>query len=233
MNRAIAFHLRTADETEQLGAVLGDLLRSREAHPGAVVILLSGDLGAGKTTFTRGLAEGLGASGDAVASPTFTVRMDHRGERNLAHLDAWRLEADGLEGFGFEGIGLDELLAGDGVVAIEWPERIAEALPARNIRIRLEHSAPQEEHGDAGRTATIDAGGLGERESARLLEGLRILVRAPRISPPACPVCGRPPAGESATDTPFCSARCRVADLGDWLFMRHRIVGSEQPEFDE
>jgi tRNA threonylcarbamoyladenosine biosynthesis protein TsaE len=233
VNRAIAFHLRTADETEQLGAVLGDLLRSREAHPGAVVILLSGDLGAGKTTFTRGLAEGLGARSDAVASPTFMVRMDHRGERNLAHLDAWRLEADGLEGIGLEGIGLDELLAGDGVVAIEWPERIASALPKRNIRIRLEHSAPQEEHGDAGRTATIDAGGLGERESARLLEGLRILVRAPRISPPACPVCGRPPAGESATDTPFCSARCRVADLGDWLFMRHRIVGWEQPEFDE
>ncbi|MCE2883731.1 MAG: tRNA (adenosine(37)-N6)-threonylcarbamoyltransferase complex ATPase subunit type 1 TsaE [Planctomycetaceae bacterium] len=253
MTQPISFHLRSAEETEQLGAVLGDLLRSRTAHPGAIAILLSGELGAGKTTFVRGLAEGLGADGGAVASPTFTMRMDHRGERSLAHIDAWRLQSGELEGIGF-----DELLAGDGVVAIEWPERIANALPARHLRMRLEHAAPQEEHGEAGRTATIDAAMLGPRENARIGEGLSLLVRAPRLSPAACPVCGKPlsvdgsvsegsiaspPAGESRlaqagesldpTSAPFCSPRCRLADLGDWLMMRHRIVGKEHPEFDE
>jgi tRNA threonylcarbamoyladenosine biosynthesis protein TsaE len=253
MTQPISFHLRSAEETEQFGAMLGDLLRSRTAHPGAIAILLSGELGAGKTTFVRGLAEGLGADGGAVASPTFTMRMDHRGERSLAHIDAWRLQSDELESIGF-----DELLEGDGVVAIEWPERIASALPARHIRLRLEHAAPQEEHGEAGRTATIDATALGPRESARIREGLELLVRAPRISPPSCPVCGKPlsfdgfssggsaaspPAGESRaaqagesadpTSAPFCSPRCRLADLGDWLMMRHRIVGKQHPEFDE
>ncbi len=248
MTQPISFHLRSAEETEQFGAVLGDLLRSRAAHPGAIAILLSGELGAGKTTFVRGLAEGLGADGGAVASPTFTMRMDHRGERGLAHIDAWRLQSGELEGIGF-----DELLEGDGIVAIEWPERIASALPARHIRLRLEHAAPQEEDGEAGRTATIDATTLGARESARIGEGLSLLVRAPRISTPSCPVCGKllaveglgasPPAGESRaaqagesidpTSAPFCSPRCRLADLGDWLMMRHRIVGKEHPEFDE
>jgi len=253
MTQPISFHLRSTEETEQFGAVLGDLLRSQTAHPGAIAILLSGELGAGKTTFVRGLAEGLGADGSAVASPTFTMRIDHRGERSLAHIDAWRLQNDELESIGF-----DELLEGDGVVAIEWPERVASALPTRHIRLRLEHAAPQEEHGEAGRTATIDATALGPRENARIDEGLSLLVRAPRIAPPSCPVCGRPlsvdrfssdgsfaspPAGEShqaqagesadSMSAPFCSPRCRLADLGDWLMMRHRIVGKEQPEFDE
>ncbi|MFM7050852.1 MAG: tRNA (adenosine(37)-N6)-threonylcarbamoyltransferase complex ATPase subunit type 1 TsaE [Planctomycetota bacterium] len=229
MNLPLSFHLRTSDETEQFGAVLGDLLRSRSAHRGAIAVLLSGELGAGKTTFTRGLARGLGADEGAVASPTFTLRMDHAGgERPLAHIDAWRIGADDLDALGF-----DELLAGDGVIAIEWPERLAAALPSRHLRIRLEHA-----QGGGGassdeptRTVTIDAAGFDDRERRRIAEGLALLVRAPRITPPACPVCGRPPAGE--THAPFCSPRCRLADLGDWLLMRHRIEGAETPEFDE
>ncbi|MFM7259179.1 MAG: tRNA (adenosine(37)-N6)-threonylcarbamoyltransferase complex ATPase subunit type 1 TsaE [bacterium] len=233
MTQPLSFHLRSNEDTEQFGAVLGDLLRSRDAHPGAITILLSGELGAGKTTFVRGLAEGLGADGGAVASPTFTVRMDHRGDRLLAHIDAWRLNVGMIDAGELESVGFDELFAGDGVIAIEWPERIASLLPQRHIRVRLEHAAPEEEHGEAGRTATIDATTLGERACARIAEGLSLLVRAPRISPPVCPVCGKPPAGELATEAPFCSPRCRLADLGDWLMMRHRIIGKEQPEFDE
>lgn len=229
MNLPLSFHLRDGEETEQFGAVLGDLLRSRSAHPGALAILLSGELGAGKTTFTRGLARGLGADDTSVASPTFTLRMDHLGgERPLAHIDAWRIGRDELESLGF-----DELLAGEAVVAIEWPERLADALPARNIRIRLEHAPGGGGAADdePTRTATIDAAGLDERERRRIAEGLALLVRAPRITPPTCPVCGKPPAGE--THAPFCSPRCRLADLGDWLLMRHRIAGPETPEFDE
>ncbi|MFN9951603.1 MAG: tRNA (adenosine(37)-N6)-threonylcarbamoyltransferase complex ATPase subunit type 1 TsaE, partial [bacterium] len=72
LNLPLAFHLRDAEETEQLGAALGDILRSTAAHPRAVPILLAGDLGAGKPTLTRGIAAGLGADDGAVASPTFT-----------------------------------------------------------------------------------------------------------------------------------------------------------------
>ncbi len=226
----LAFHLRHADDTEQFGAALGDILRSTEAHPGALPVLLAGDLGAGKKTLTRGLAEGLGADPGAVASPTYTIRMDHRGTtRNLVHMDAWRVGADDLDS-----IGWDELLDSDAVLAIEWPERIATRLPARHLRIRLEHAASSsaDDHGDveAGRSCTIDAAGLDPRECRRIAEGLALLVQAPRITPPCCPVCGRPPAGG---EVPFCSHRCRLADLGDWLLMRHRIAGTETPEFDE
>jgi tRNA threonylcarbamoyladenosine biosynthesis protein TsaE len=227
VNLPLSFHLRDSEETEQFGAVLGDLLRSRSAHPGAVAILLSGELGAGKTTLTRGLARGLGADDTSIASPTFTLRMDHRGgERALAHIDAWRIGSDDLESLGF-----DELLAGDAVVAIEWPERLADALPARNLRIRIEHAQGSGGDAEPSRTLTIDAAGFDDRERRRIAEGLVILVRAPRITPPACPVCGKPPAGEP--HAPFCSQRCRMADLGDWLLMRHRIEGPETPEFDE
>lgn len=229
----LSFHLRDRDQTEQFGAALGDLLGSRAHHPGSVAILLSGDLGAGKTTLVRGLALGMGADEGAVASPTFTIRMDHRGEsRPLVHIDAWRIGPHDLESIGF-----DELLASSAVVAIEWPERIAAALPPGNIRIRLEHADSIEEHGEPTRVATVDAVGLGDAATRRLAEGLALLVRAPRIAPPACPVCGRATAGESSAElpssAPFCSPRCRMADLGDWLMMRHRISGPEQPETDE
>jgi tRNA threonylcarbamoyladenosine biosynthesis protein TsaE len=265
----LSFHLRDAAETEQFGFVLGDLLRSLDAHPRAVGILLSGELGAGKTTFTRGLADGLGADPSAIASPTFTIRMDHRGEtRALAHLDAWRLDPASA-GEELATIGFDELLAGDAVVVVEWPERLGDAAPSRRIVIRLEHADAVEDRaracgsaaadegdederdsdgGEPTRVATISLAALDPREARRIDEGLRLLVQAPRLAAAACPVCGRPladasdrtmeggggEAGESpATHAPFCSKRCRLADLGDWLLMRHRIAGAESPELDD
>lgn len=229
MNLPLAFHLRDASETEQFGAVLGDLLRATDAHPGAVTLLLSGELGAGKTTFVRGLAHGLRADEAAVASPTFTLRMDHRApERALVHIDAWRIGPQDLESLGF-----DELLSGNAVIALEWPERLAGHLPARHLRVRLEHADAPEVGAEPGRTITLDASGFSERETTRIADALSLLARAPRISPPCCPVCGRAPAGDSSGHQPFCSARCKMADLGDWLLMRHRIEGQENPEFDE
>ncbi len=227
----LSFHLRGQDATEQFGEVLGDLLRSTSAHPRAIALLLSGELGAGKTTFVRGLARGLGAEAGAVASPTFTLRMDHAGDRALVHVDAWRMLAGDADS-----IGLDEALSGNAIVAIEWPERIAEALPERNIRVLLEHADPLEDGADPGRVATISAAGLSDGESRRLAEGLALLVRAPQVAPPVCPSCGRelPVGGQgSGASAPFCSERCRKADLGDWLSMRHRIAGSSEPEIDE
>lgn len=252
----LSFLLRDADETHQLGCVLGDALaseeRSSEGATESATLLVSGELGAGKTCLVRGLAEGLGIDPAAIASPTFTIRMDHRGIRHLAHLDAWRIDAEDLDSVGFE-----ELLASDAVVAIEWPERIAPALPARHLRVRLEHVGEAEAgEGGGGRLATIDAGRLPAGRAARILDALALLARAPRVAPPRCPSCGRslesgsesnptsgpgPNTGAGAGGTsppfapfaPFCSPRCRLADLGDWLAMRHRIAGPETPELDE
>ena len=230
------FHLRDSVDTEQLGEVLGDLLRSIDAHPGAITLLLSGDLGAGKTTLVRGIARGMGADDTAVASPTFTLRMDHRGEtRTLAHIDAWRIGAHDLES-----IGMDELLAQSGVIAVEWPEKLGAQLPSRHLRVTLDYTQSTHVDGEAhelGRIITVDATALGARESRRIVQGLDLLVRSPSIAPLLCPVCGasttRSAQDNSGGVLPFCSRRCRMADLGDWLAMRHRIAGSSTPEFDE
>lgn len=248
----LSFHLRDREATEQLGEVLGDLLRSRSAGNPPIAILLSGDLGAGKTTFVRGMARGLGVEAEAVASPTFTLRMDHFGERPLIHVDAWRMR-DGDA----ETIGLDEALASDAVVAVEWPERLGESLRGPQLRVALEHADPVEESAEPGRIATLSASGVAPGDEARLAEGLMLLVRAPRVAPPVCPACGKRLTGGRATEhvqepgkergkeheseerggsalyAPFCSLRCRQADLGDWLSMRHRIAGSETPEIDD
>jgi tRNA threonylcarbamoyladenosine biosynthesis protein TsaE len=89
-------------------------------QPGAT-ILLSGDLGAGKTAFVKGLAEGLGLDPDEVTSPTFTLVHEYRGGRlPLIHVDLYRLDAADLDD-----IGLDLDLALTGVVAVEWAERLA------------------------------------------------------------------------------------------------------------
>ena len=93
-------------------------------QPGAV-LLLSGDLGAGKTAFVKGLAEGLGISADEVTSPTFTLVHEYRGGRlPLIHVDLYRLDRADLDE-----IGLDQDLADQGVIAVEWAERMSRRLP--------------------------------------------------------------------------------------------------------
>ena len=108
-------------------------------------ILLSGDLGAGKTAFVRGVAEGLGIDPDEVTSPTFTLVHEYRsGRLPLVHVDLYRLARADLDE-----LGLDADLAERGVVAIEWPERLTRALQhARRVTIR--------DTGGDGREITID-----------------------------------------------------------------------------
>jgi tRNA threonylcarbamoyladenosine biosynthesis protein TsaE len=100
-------------ETEQAGEALGRTLR-----PGDVVMLY-GDLGAGKTAFVRGMARGIGANPDEVSSPTFTIVQEYAGaSATLYHVELYRLEPAEIDD-----LGLEDLVAGDGVVAIEWADR--------------------------------------------------------------------------------------------------------------
>jgi tRNA threonylcarbamoyladenosine biosynthesis protein TsaE len=107
--------LETTSETETAaaGEALGGKLR-----PGDVV-LLYGDLGAGKTAFVRGMARGIGANPDEVTSPTFTLVQEYAGaSATLYHVDLYRLEGPEIDD-----LGLEDLVSGDGIVAIEWAER--------------------------------------------------------------------------------------------------------------
>ena len=102
--------------SEEETAAAGERFAVR-VKPGDV-ILLFGDLGAGKTAFVRGLARGIGASADDVTSPTFTLIQEYKGRVALHHVDLYRLQPSEVEG-----LGLDELREGDSIVAIEWAGR--------------------------------------------------------------------------------------------------------------
>jgi tRNA threonylcarbamoyladenosine biosynthesis protein TsaE len=106
---------------------------ARNLTAGAIV-LLSGDLGAGKTAFVRGMAEGLGIQPGDVSSPTFTLIQEYRGGRlPLYHVDLYRLQAIEVED-----LGLDELTLEGGVTAIEWPDRLPRPLPG-SVLVRIDH----------------------------------------------------------------------------------------------
>lgn len=94
---------------------------------------LRGGLGAGKTTFTKGLAKGLGVP-DEVTSPTFTIISEYEGRVPLYHMDAYRLS--GCDEF-LE-LGVEDLLYGDGVCVIEWSERVAAAMPDDAAIVEIE-----------------------------------------------------------------------------------------------
>ena len=116
----------TTHSEEETQRVARDLATGLKA---GAVLLLSGNLGAGKTTFVRGLAEGLGIDPREISSPTFTIVHEYRGGRlTLYHADLYRLERTATED-----IGLEEMGAADGVLAIEWPDRLTHALPGAQV----------------------------------------------------------------------------------------------------
>ena len=124
----LALTSESPEQTREIGSHFGQVVRVGD------LVLLHGDLGAGKTTFTQGLARGLGVE-EYVQSPTFTLVNEHDGTLlRLYHLDLYRLagEAD-LESFGFE----QYLAPVDGVALVEWPERAAAVLPEEYLLVQL------------------------------------------------------------------------------------------------
>jgi tRNA threonylcarbamoyladenosine biosynthesis protein TsaE len=127
------FHTNSADETVELGRTL-----SKELH-GAV--LLIGNLGAGKTTLTKGIVEGRGAAtADAVSSPTFTLIHQYGKEDPIFHIDLYRLD----HARQVESLGLDDLFRSGALVLLEWAERFPELLPADRTEIRLKTISEEE-----------------------------------------------------------------------------------------
>ena len=117
-------------ETEALGETL-----ARRLGPGDVVAY-RGDLGAGKTAFTRGLARGLGCTG-RVTSPTFTIVNEYEGRLPLFHFDLYRLEGEDA----LYDIGWEDYLARGGVCAVEWSERAEAALPRETVWVSIRRCA--------------------------------------------------------------------------------------------
>lgn len=117
------------DETAAIARELAPTLQAGD------VLLLSGNLGAGKTAFVRGLADGLGIDPAEVSSPTFTLVHEYRGGRlRLYHADLYRLQRTATED-----LGLEELGVADGVLAIEWPDRLSHPIAgARQITFEIE-----------------------------------------------------------------------------------------------
>jgi tRNA threonylcarbamoyladenosine biosynthesis protein TsaE len=131
VTRTITTH--SEDDTAAVGRDIAATLSAGD------VLLLYGDLGAGKTAFVRGLAEGLGVAREEVSSPTFTLIQEYRGGRlPLFHVDLYRIE-DPRE---FDELGLDEI-AEDGVLAIEWADRYPSPPPA-TFRVEIAHAGQSE-----------------------------------------------------------------------------------------
>lgn len=122
------FESRSAEETRALGKKMGEEAKASD------VIALTGDLGVGKTVFTKGIAEGLGIT-EPVSSPTFTILQEYRsGRLPLYHFDVYRI-GDPEE---MDEVGFDDYIYGDGLCLIEWAELISDLMPEHYRQITIE-----------------------------------------------------------------------------------------------
>ena len=125
-----AITLRSAQATERLGRAIGHQLRGGE------IIALTGELGAGKTVLTKGMAAALGISPEQVTSPTFTLIHEHAGHPRLVHADLYRIShLEELRSLGFE-----EYSDPSTVVVIEWADRMGTELPQDCLAVHLAHA---------------------------------------------------------------------------------------------
>lgn len=205
----IEFTTSDPEATQALAATLARVLRHGD------VILLNGELGAGKTQFVRGLARGLGHEPALVSSPTFVLMNEYAAEGvplRLVHIDAYRLGgSDDLDAIGFDAATRPDARSGC-VVAIEWPSKLGERVtqfdPERVVEVTLTHEA------EGVRKVRV-----------RWPQSWRVWRSAERwweIGKPrsrtwaTCPVTGQAVAPDCPT-WPFASEQAKLADLGHWL----------------
>ena len=146
----------TAEDTRAIGEALAPLLRPRDA------VVLTGELGAGKTTFVQGVARGLGIE-DQVVSPTFTLIKEYTGRLDVAHVDVYRLDRvqDVVD------LGLDELGTGEDVLLVEWGDAVEALLPPDRLRVEFATEDPA----GGTRRAGIQVTGVGHVLDAALGRG--------------------------------------------------------------
>ena len=146
----LEFITQTPQETKNLGEKMGNLSKPN------MVWTMSGDLGAGKTTLTQGIARGLGIT-RTVSSPTFTILKIYQGRLPLYHFDAYRLEGTHQE------LGFEEMIDGEGLTVIEWPEYMETG----------SNAAAADHATSVGRGSSSDCLGNGQRKYIELMEALK------------------------------------------------------------
>ena len=132
MSASFEFESKSEQQTRHLGKCLGCLL------PPSVVIALNGTLGTGKTRLVKAIGIGVGIDPDNINSPTFALCVPHHGERNLLHVDAYRIQ----ELTEVDELGLDEWVEEGGVLVVEWADRIQPALPELDLTIQCSETGP-------------------------------------------------------------------------------------------
>ncbi|MEC8974202.1 MAG: tRNA (adenosine(37)-N6)-threonylcarbamoyltransferase complex ATPase subunit type 1 TsaE [Actinomycetota bacterium] len=142
------------EETQKLAACIAEFVIAKD------LLLLVGDLGAGKTAFTQGFGKALGVA-DPITSPTFTLAKEYSGRLTLHHLDVYRIED--LEEV--RDLALPELLEGDSVTVIEWGDQIIPAIPQNYLEIRFEYGYEENE-----RNVTISHIGVSWHERIEKLQ---------------------------------------------------------------
>lgn len=190
-------------ETERLAARLAGAVQ-----PGDV-IALDGELGAGKTQFVRGVVLGLGGPRNVVSSPTFVLMQEYPTEPVVVHIDAYRINTlDELDTLGWT-----DALRAESVTLIEWADRIAADLPQDRLAVHLAHA------GETQRDISLRAYGSWRDR----LAGLDLSASDPAATQAGgrCPICGKP---TDPAFLPFCSKRCRLIDLGNWLGDGYRLA---------
>ncbi len=145
------FYSRNEDELMASGYKIGQSLQAQD------VLILTGELGAGKTTITKGIAKALGIS-QMIKSPTYPIVREYEGSLPLYHLDVYRIGDDP------DSIDLDDFLFGDGVTVIEWGELLGENLPKDYLTVKLDKVAD-------GRQVSLNASGLRSQKRLEAIDG--------------------------------------------------------------
>ncbi|MFT5288540.1 MAG: tRNA threonylcarbamoyladenosine biosynthesis protein TsaE [Planctomycetota bacterium] len=163
----IQFRSSTPESTEALAELLGGLLFD------GVVLALEGEMGAGKTTFARGLARGLGVD-EPVTSPTYTLMQEYEGRLHFWHLDAWMAEREEA----FLEAGAADLLGSSGVALVEWSENVRDWLPIPRLLLRMTPCPLGKQGLGLGRTLEFSVIGDSDAAESELHSLLRDLWRS-------------------------------------------------------